>query len=104
VRGFNYQGVGPILANGDPVGGVSLFESSFEVRQHVSGPWGVVGFVDAGSVGPSYAPVFDPEVGAGVGIRYNLGFGPLRVDIATPVTRNRHDPWGQLYFSIGQSF
>ena len=105
VRGFNYQGVGPQLADGTPLGGDSLFESSFEVRQKVRGPWSVAGFVDAGSLGPTAAPDFhDIDVGAGVGVRYDLGFGPIRLDIATPVTRHKGDPWAQLYISIGQSF
>jgi translocation and assembly module TamA len=105
VRGFNYQGVGPQLSDGTPVGGDSLFESSVEVRQHVTGPWGVVGFIDAGSLGPTPAPNWsDVSVGAGVGVRYDLGFAPLRVDIATPITRRKGDPLFQLYLSIGQSF
>jgi translocation and assembly module TamA len=109
VRGFEYQGIGPQLAYGTslqtPLGGDSLFESSVEVRQHISGPWGVVGFVDAGSLGPTVAPDFSNiDVGAGVGVRYNLGFGPLRFDIATPVTRHSGDPWAEFYVSIGQSF
>jgi translocation and assembly module TamA len=105
VRGFAYQGVGPQLADGTPLGGASLFESSFEVRQHVTGPWGVVGFIDAGSVGPTFAPDFaQVDVGAGVGVRYNLGFAPIRFDIATPVTRRKGDPWAEFYISIGQSF
>jgi translocation and assembly module TamA len=105
VRGFNYQGVGPQLSDGTPLGGDSLFETSFELRQHVTGPWSVVGFVDAGSLGPTLVPDFqDVSVGAGVGVRYNLGFAPLRVDIATPVTRRKGDPLFQLYLSIGQNF
>jgi translocation and assembly module TamA len=44
------------------------------------------------------------DVGAGVGVRYNLGFGPVRFDIATPVTRRKGDPWAEAYISIGQSF
>lgn len=105
VRGFNYQGVGPQLADGTPIGGDSLFESSFEVRQRVSGPWSAAAFVDAGSLGPTAAPDFSNiEVGAGVGVRYDLGFGPIRLDIATPVTRRKGDPLAQLYISIGQSF
>jgi translocation and assembly module TamA len=105
VRGFAYQGVGTQLADGTPLGGDSLFETSFEVRRHLSGPWGVVGFVDAGSLGPTFVPDFSQvDVGAGVGVRYDLGFGPLRFDIATPVTRRKGDPWAELYFSIGQSF
>jgi translocation and assembly module TamA len=105
VRGFNYQGIGPQLADGTPLGGVSLFETSFEVRQRLNGPLSLAGFVDAGSLGPTPAPDFShPEVGVGVGVRYDLGFGPIRLDIATPVTRRKGDPLLQLYISIGQSF
>ena len=105
VRGFNYQGVGPQLSDGTPIGGDSLFESSFEVRRKVTGPWSVAAFVDAGSLGPTAAPDFsDIDVGAGVGVRYDLGFGPIRLDVATPVTRRKGDPLAQLYISIGQSF
>jgi len=105
VRGFGYQKVGPQLADGTPLGGASLFESSLEVRRHITGPWGVVGFIDAGSVGPTFTPDFHQvDVGAGVGVRYNLGFAPLRFDIATPVTRRKGDPWAEFYISIGQSF
>jgi translocation and assembly module TamA len=105
VRGFGYQKVGPQLADGTPLGGASLFESSVEVRHHITGPWGIVGFIDTGSVGPTFSPDFHQiDVGAGVGVRYNLGFGPLRFDIATPVTRRKGDPWAEFYISIGQAF
>jgi translocation and assembly module TamA len=105
VRGYSYQGVGPRLSDNTPIGGDSLFESSFEIRQHLSGPWGVAAFVDAGSLGPTFVPNFGQvSVGAGVGVRYNLGFGPLRVDVAVPVDHHSGDPWAQFYVSIGQSF
>jgi translocation and assembly module TamA len=105
VRGYSYQGVGPRLSDGTPIGGDSLFESSFEIRQHISGPWGVAAFVDAGSLGSSFVPNFSQvDVGAGLGLRYNLGFGPLRVDLAVPVDHHTGDPWLQFYVSIGQSF
>jgi translocation and assembly module TamA len=105
VRGYSYQGVGPRLADNTPVGGDALFESSVEVRQHITGPWGVAAFVDAGSVSPRYIPNFSQvSIGAGVGVRYDLGFGPIRVDVAVPLDHHKEDPWFQLYFSIGQSF
>jgi translocation and assembly module TamA len=105
VRGFSYQGVGPQLADGTPTGGLSLFESSFEVRQHVVGPWGVAAFVDAGSLGQVVVPNFNKvSIGAGVGVRYDLGFGPVRLDVATPINREHGDPVVQVYLSIGQSF
>jgi len=105
VRGFDYQGVGPKLIDGTPIGGLSLFETSLEVRHKLAGPWGVAAFVDAGSLGQSVVPNFTQlRVGAGVGVRYDLGFGPIRLDLATPVNRQSGDPILQVYVSIGQSF
>jgi translocation and assembly module TamA len=105
VRGYGYQEVGPRFPDNNPEGGVSLFESSVEVRQRITQRWGVVAFVDAGSVGTNVAPDFShPEVGVGVGVRYDLGFGPIRLDIATPLERREGDSPIQLYISIGQAF
>jgi translocation and assembly module TamA len=105
VRGFGYQEVGPRLPDNTPEGGLSLAEASVELRRELTERWGVVLFVDAGAVGENSAPSFgDMSIGAGIGIRYNLGFGPVRVDIATPVTSRNGQAPIQLYVSIGQSF
>ncbi|WP_309092250.1 autotransporter assembly complex family protein [Phenylobacterium sp.] len=105
VRGFPYQAVGPRLADGTPRGGTSLFEASAEVRRDLTPRWGFAAFVDAGSVGSEGAIDFDDlAVGAGVGVRYNLGFAPIRVDIATPVANRNGEAAFQIYVSIGQSF
>jgi translocation and assembly module TamA len=105
VRGFGYQEVGPRLADNTPEGGLSLFEGSLELRHRLSKDWGVVAFVDAGAIGPSQTPVFhDLSVGAGLGLRYNLGFAPLRVDVAVPVNAHHGEAPFQIYISIGQAF
>lgn len=105
VRGYPYQGVGPQLADGTPQGGLSVFEASAELRQKIGAKWGVVGFIDAGGIGQSSVPDFsNVSVGVGLGVRYNLGFGPIRFDIATPLNRQVKDPSIQVYLSIGQSF
>jgi translocation and assembly module TamA len=105
VRGFSYQKVGPILDDGTPEGGLSLFEASGEIRQSLTPRWGVVAFVDAGDIGVTRQPtVSDLSVGAGLGLRYNLPFGPIRVDVATPVVNKRNESPVQIYVSIGQSF
>jgi translocation and assembly module TamA len=105
VRGFPYQAVGPRLADGTPRGGTFLFESSLEVRYDVTEKWGVVAFADAGAVGSSGPVDFqDLAIGAGLGVRYNLGFAPIRFDIATPVTNRKGEPAVQIYVSIGQAF
>jgi translocation and assembly module TamA len=106
VRGFAYQGVGPRLAdNTTPQGGLSLMESSLELRHQLTRTWGVVGFVDAGSVGTTSSPTLkDLGVGAGLGVRYNLSFGPIRVDVAAPVSGRHGGAPFQVYVSIGQAF
>jgi translocation and assembly module TamA len=104
VRGYGYQKVGPRYTDGDPQGGLSLFEASLEVRQKVGGKFGVVGFVDAGSVGQAVNPNFGASFAAGLGVRYNLDFAPIRVDFAVPLDRPPGDSPFQVYVSIGQSF
>ena len=105
VRGYSYQAVGPRLSDNTPQGGLSLLEASVELRQKITQHWGVVAFVDAGAVGTNRFPVgSDLSVGAGVGVRYDLGFGPIRADIAVPLDKREGDPAFQVYLSIGQSF
>jgi translocation and assembly module TamA len=105
VRGYGYQLVGPRLSNNTPEGGASLAEASLEVRQQVASRWGVVAFADAGAVGTGPTPSLDGAgLGVGLGVRYDLGFGPLRLDIATPLRRQPGDSRVQIYISIGQSF
>ncbi|MBS0362227.1 MAG: outer membrane protein assembly factor, partial [Proteobacteria bacterium] len=105
VRGFGYQEVGPRLADNTPEGGLSLAEASVELRHRLNEKWGVVAFVDAGTVGLNQLPNFSQSsIGAGFGVRYNLGFGPIRVDLATPLTSRKGEPPLQIYVSIGQSF
>jgi translocation and assembly module TamA len=106
VRGFSYQAIGPRIDNtSTPQGGLSLLETSVEVRHKFTQRWGAVAFIDAGGVGVDKWPNGDDfGVGVGVGVRYDLGFGPIRADIAMPLSRREGDSAFQLYISIGQSF
>jgi len=105
VRGFGYQEVGP-QEDGTPTGGRSLVTASSELRFKMTETIGAVAFVDAGSVSESAVPEFsDLSVGAGVGLRYYTSFGPLRFDVAVPLTqRETLDQTYQIYLSIGQAF
>jgi len=105
VRGYGFQAVGPRLSDNTPEGGLSLVETSLEIRHRLTSQWGVVAFIDSGSVGGASTPDFrDFSTGVGVGVRYNLGFGPFRLDIATPLNPRLGDGRVQVYLSIGQSF
>ncbi|MGB3538245.1 MAG: autotransporter assembly complex family protein [Mesorhizobium sp.] len=105
VRGYAYQGIGPKAADGQPIGGLSWFETSIEMRYRVTDTIGIVPFVDAGTVSTKQFPDFaDVKVGAGVGLRYITPFGPLRVDAAVPLNRGPGDPRFGIYAGIGQAF
>lgn len=105
VRGYGYQAVGPRLSDNTPTGGLSLVEVSLEARRKLTDRWGVVAFVDAGAVGDEMTPNGDNlSAGVGVGVRYDLGFGPIRADIAIPLDADKRDGTFQIYLSIGQSF
>ncbi len=105
VRGYAYQAVGPRYPDNTPEGGLSIVEASVELRQHIKGPWGMAAFIDAGAAGKEVTPDFThPDIGVGLGVRYDLGFGPIRIDIGTPLVRRTGDSGIQLYLSIGQSF
>ena len=105
VRGYGWQAIGPRLPDNTPVGGLSVVEASFEVRRKITERWGAVAFVDAGGVGGDSFPGGDDfGVGVGFGVRYDLGFGPVRADIAFPLEKREGDSGFQIYISIGQAF
>jgi translocation and assembly module TamA len=104
VRGYEHQSLSP-QAVGGVEGGKSLAEMSLEARWRVSERFGVVAFIDAGAAGRDQRPPFDEmRAGAGLGLRYYAGFGPLRADIAAPLDRRPGDSSVQVYVSIGQAF
>ena len=109
VRGQPYQSLG-VTVLGPPgaefkTGGTYFLAASAEVRAKVTEKIGVVGFVDAGqvSVGGFNDASANWQAGAGLGLRYATGFGPLRLDVATPVGGDTGQGV-QIYVGIGQSF
>ena len=107
VRGYEYQNVGPHYNDNTPQGGLSLIDGSIELRQRITGPLGAVVFLDSGTVGGQSTPsCSDIASSVGVGVRYDLGFAPVRVDIATPLNKlsGASQPPIQVYLSVGQSF
>jgi translocation and assembly module TamA len=104
VRGYGYQQLGPKDLQNNPIGGLSSTEFAFEARYRF-GNFGIVPFLDAGRLGESSMPsISHLRYGAGIGGRYYTNFGPLRLDIATPIARQPGESKIALYISIGQAF
>ena len=104
VRGFGYQQLGPRDPENNPIGGRSVNEAAAEVRYRF-GNFGIVGFVDAGQIYESSRPQFDRwRFGVGIGGRFYTNFGPMRLDLATPIDRQPGESLITVFVSLGQAF
>jgi translocation and assembly module TamA len=105
VRGYGYRSIGVDGPGGIVTGGRYLLEASVEARARLGEEFGAVAFLDGGYVAADTFPgLEDLRLGAGVGLRYYTGLGPLRLDLAFPLNRRAGDPDFALYLGIGQAF
>lgn len=104
VRGQPYQSLG-VTTGGLESGGRSFVGLSGELRAKLRGNFSVVGFADAGYVGSEsfFDGSGDWHAGAGLGLRYDTVVGPIRLDVAAPVSGSTGEGV-QIYIGIGQSF
>ena len=108
VRGYGYQRLGPRDVDGDPIGGRSLAEFSLEARvrlKAVGGNFGIVPFIDGGTLSTEAMPdLKDWQIGVGIGARYYSSFGPIRIDVGTPLNPQKDDGRIAVVVSLGQAF
>ena len=106
VRGYEYQQIGP-RRNDVPLGGDKRIEFSAELRMQPGPRLGYAAFVDGGSVYNESMGDYERSLryGAGVGIRWFTGIGPLRADVAYPLNPSADQVERlQFYISLGQAF
>lgn len=108
IRGYAYQAVGPRDSSNNPLGGLSVSEFSLEARVRTGlfgGAFSVVPFLDGGMTGTTPTPTMrGAKFGAGIGVRYKTTFGPIRIDIGTPLNPYPHDSRIGVYIALGQAF
>lgn len=110
VRGQPYQSLGVNVLRDAALdtfktGGTYLLAGSVEARVKVTDTIGLVGFVDVGqvSVDGFFSDAGGWHAGAGLGLRYATGVGPVRLDLALPVGGDTGDGL-QIYVGLGQAF
>ncbi|TRW98807.1 outer membrane protein assembly factor [Paracoccus sp. M683] len=109
VRGQPYESLGVEVIQGPdgPIrtGGMSLANATAELRYQVRERIGLVAFADFGQVWTegSFQGDSGNHAGAGVGVRYKTPIGPLRFDIAGPVSGETGNGV-QVYLGLGQAF
>lgn len=109
VRGQPYQSLSvtsPRPGGGTiETGGASFVGVSGELRMQVTEKIGAVAFYDYGYItnGNFFGGAAESQSGAGIGLRYDTGFGPIRFDVAAPVSGSTGDGM-QIYVGVGQAF
>ena len=106
VRSFAERELGPKARNGVPVGGEAFTIFNVEYTFPLVGDLKGAVFGDAGNV-RARAEDFglgDMRYGIGAGLRYNLPFGPIRLDYGLNPSPRRDEDRGAFHFSIGVAF
>jgi outer membrane protein assembly factor BamA len=108
VRGFDTNELGPTFPEDDgfPIGGRGVLIFNQELRFPIwGGLWGGV-FYDAGNVFEEADLIRFDELrhSYGVGLRYDLGFGVLRVDAARIIDREPGEAKERFHLSFGHAF
>ena len=115
MRGFRTAGVGPRdTTTRDALGGNMYYSGTAELKFPLGLPdeLGISGaaFTDVGSLwktddtGPTVFDNNKPRVSAGVGMLWTSPFGPIRVDFAHAIVKEKSDLTENIRFSFGTRF
>lgn len=98
VRGYAYKSIGPTDAEGNVLGAKHLIVYSLELERTLFDNWSAALFFDSGDA-PNALTDLSMKNGAGVGVRWNLPFGQVRLDVANAVSEGKSS-W-RIHFTVG---
>jgi len=98
VRGYSFQSLGPVDANGTVVGGKHLLVGSVELERTVYKNWGASLFYDVGNAFNTFNNVKLFQ-GAGVGVHYYSPIGALNLYLARQIGVD--NPAWRIHFTVG---
>ncbi|MBD3162998.1 MAG: BamA/TamA family outer membrane protein [Candidatus Eisenbacteria bacterium] len=107
MRGYERRMLGPLDANGKPIGGIAEIEGAVEIRFPIYWRFGGAAFCDVGQVWADRTAIqpFDLEVAVGPGLMLRTPIGPIRADVGFPVTPVPDGfPETLFHLSVGQVF
>ena len=110
-RGFEYAGIGPRDATtGDPLGGTRFWTGTIETLFPIGLPneFGIKGavFTDFGTTwkpgvkGPQVIDKRSIRASVGIGLSWTSPFGPLKIDYAIPVKKQKFDQTQRFLFGF----
>jgi outer membrane protein insertion porin family len=102
VRSFYELQLGPKDNNNHVIGGLARSVFNVEYQVPIFGELIGATFFDAGGTGNT--PFDNFRMGIGVGVRYSLPIGPVRVDYAINPDRRKNESQGVVALSFGVAF
>ncbi|MDF7667498.1 autotransporter assembly complex protein TamA [Orbaceae bacterium ESL0727] len=97
IRGFSYNSISPKDSNGKLKGGSKLLTGTAEYQYNLTGAWWGAVFFDTGEA-IDKVEHSNFHNGAGVGLRWASPVGPIKVDLATPLNKDKQ---GSIHLYIG---
>jgi outer membrane protein insertion porin family len=105
VRSFAERDLGPKDKEGHPLGGEFFTVFNAELTFPIAGGLQGAVFADAGNLrGHKELGVSDMRYALGVGLRYALPVGPIRLDYGINPDRREDEEFGAFHFSFGVAF
>jgi len=97
IRGYEFESLGPLDADGNVIGGSHMVDGSLELDHLFIDKWSVAVFADTGSA--FNGTDIELSTGVGVGLRWYSPVGPIRLDIAHPLDDPDND--FRIHISLG---
>jgi outer membrane protein insertion porin family len=105
VRSFSERNLGPKDSGGNSLGGAFFTVANVEWDFPITGSLGGAVFADAGNLRSEASPGLDEmRLGLGVGLRYILPIGPMRLDYGYNPSPRSGEESGAVHFSFGFAF
>ena len=97
IRGYKFESLGPLDADGNVIGGNRLAVASIEYEHPIRERWSIAFFADAGNAYRNGE--FSTVSGVGAGFRWHSPLGPIRFDVAFPQDGDDQDV--RFHISLG---
>jgi translocation and assembly module TamA len=97
VRGYGYEELSPVDADGNKVGGRHLLTGTFELQRSLPKNFVAAVFVDGGNAFNAFGDSLEYSVG--VGLRYRLPFLSVGLDVAQSVSEPDRSPRLHINFT-----
>jgi outer membrane protein assembly factor BamA len=106
VRSFRERRLGPMDPGGHPIGGEAYTVFNVEFTVPIKDALAGAVFVDAGNLESEIknSGLNDMRYAIGVGLRYKLPVGPVRLDVGFNPDPKKNEEWGAVNFSFGFAF